>query len=428
MTETARFDAVVEQLIETGGPGAAVAVLREGRFVHRKAYGLADLEWGTALAPDCSFRIASLTKQFTAAAILRLEAQGRVSIDDPLEAHLPDFDPRGRRVSLRSLLNHTSGLRNHDLGQGSRAGRPNTPRAEVLASVKAAPFDSEPGERYRYCNSGYLLLGAVIEAVSGVSYATFVAAEFFEPLGMARTGMFAPRRITPKRARGYVRGRGGFHNADPDPFNWSDSAGALSSTLDDLALWDGALRDGRVMTPDAFARMIEPTRLTNGTVYPYGLGWGTATYGGHALHHHTGGISGFACQMARLNDGSLTTIVLSNLYLFPFDRVTRGLLRAALDMPERRGPFTPPEPSDLHACAGVFENDEGGQVVIDASGGRRARLAAVGEGHLCDPQDPEVELRFSKMTGDSYQILEYVSPLWPTQTYARAANAGGERL
>ena len=346
------IDAVLRSLIPEGEPGAAVAVLRDGDFIYRKAHGLADLEWGTPLRPDCSFRIASLSKPFTATAVMRLAEQGALSIDDPVERHVPDFDPRGRTVTLRHLLNHTSGIRNHDQGHARRTDRANIPRDQLLREILAAPFDFEPGERYAYCNSGYILLGAVIEAASGQDYEAFLRTAFFEPFGMDRTGLCLADAIIPLRARGYVRGRSGFHNARPDPTNWSHSAGGLRSTLDDLAVWDRALRDGRAIGRESFAAMIEPTRLADGSSYPYGFGWGTATYGGRRLHHHTGGVSGFACQMARLTDEALTTIVLSNLYLFPFDRVTRGLLRVAMGMAPLEAATQPMTTETRTACAG----------------------------------------------------------------------------
>jgi CubicO group peptidase (beta-lactamase class C family) len=419
MGKSARFDAAVGRFVEDGGPGVAVAVLAGGEVVHRKAYGMADLEWGTRLSPDCSFRIASLTKQFTATAILRLEQQGRLSIDAPLDAHLADFDARGRRLTLRHLLNHTCGIRNHDDGRGPRTSRPTLARDQVLEEVKRAPFVSEPGERYQYCNSAYLLLGAVIEAVSGSPYEAFLAAEFFGPLGMRRTHLFDPDDIVPMRAHGYVRGRRGFHNARPDPLNWSHSAGNLCSTLDDLAIWDLALREGRVLDPAAFERMITPTRLADGEIYPYGFGWGTASYGGRALHHHTGGISGFACQMARLTYEPLTVIVLSNLYLFPFDAVTRGLLRVALDLPEPQSAERPAAPAELRACVGTFANRDGARVTVGQQGLDPAGLHALGEGRFCARADPEVEYRFSERRDGAYQRLEWVSPLWPVTRYER---------
>jgi CubicO group peptidase (beta-lactamase class C family) len=409
-------------------PGVAVAVLHDGEVVHRKAYGMADLEWDLPLQPDCSFRIASLTKQFTAAAVVRLAEQGRLSLEDPLQRHLPAFDPRGRTVTLEHLLTHTSGLRNHDKGAPLRTARPNVPVAEIIERVISAPFEFEPGARYRYCNSGYLLLGAVIAAASGATYEDFLEREFFAPLGMNRTGLFTRHIVVPRRARGHARGRQGFYNALGDAENWSYAAGGLSSTLDDLAIWDRALRAGQVMRPESFARMIAPTMTAEGP-YPYGFGWGTGEYFGHRLHHHTGGISGFACQMTRLTDEALTTIVLSNLYAFPFDRVTRGLLRAAKDLPMFTPEGRPATAADIVACAGRF-GDEDGNIfaAVDDTGmvfatvPERPELRSylkVGEGRFVSSADPEVEYRFSTLQDGRCQTLEHASPLWPTERFSR---------
>jgi CubicO group peptidase (beta-lactamase class C family) len=411
------FDEVVG-FVGRHDPGVAVAVLRDGEVLHRKAYGLADLEWELPLQPDCSFRIASLTKQFTAAAVIRLAEQGRIALEDPLERHLPAFDPRGRTVTLAHLLTHTSGLRNHDKGAPLRTHRLNVPVAEVIGRVVAAPFEFEPGARYSYCNSGYLLLGAVIAAVSGVPYEAFLEREFFEPLGMRRTGLFASNAVVPRRARGHVRGRRGFHCALRDAENWSHAAGGLSSTLDDLATWDRGLRQGWVMQSENFARMIAPTMTAEGA-YPYGYGWGTGEYFGCRLHHHTGGISGFACQMARLTDEALTTIVLSNLYDFPFDRVTRGLLRAAKGLAAPIAQGRSVSDQDLAACTGRYGDEEGN---VFASIPERPDLQSfinLGGGRFASPADPEVEYRFSGLQGGRYTTLEYTSPLWPTERFSR---------
>jgi CubicO group peptidase (beta-lactamase class C family) len=421
MGTSERVDEAVEGLIEVGGPGVAIGVLRDGQFIHRKAYGLADLEWGTPLRPDCSFRICSLSKQFTATAIMHLAEQGALSIEDRLEVYLPAFDPRGRTVTLRHLLNHTSGIRNHDEGQGPRTDRVNIPHERVLAEILAAPFDFEPGDQYRYCNSGYILLGAVIEAVSGQDFETFLKRAFFEPLGMAQTSMSTPDRVIPLRARGYVRGRSSFHNARPDPMNWSYSAGGLCSTLDDLLIWDAALRGGSAIDGNSFEQMITPTLLADGTLYPYGLGWGTATYEGRRLHHHTGGVSGFACQMARLTDEALTTIVLSNVYMFPFDRLTRSLLRIALDLPPIKIQGRPATADDFSACGGRFSDEYGAEFRLGSAQNDTARYNLVGEGRFLEVNDPEIELRFCDLQGGEYQTLDYHSPLWPAQRFVRSA-------
>ena len=415
----AGFDAAVEGLIEDGAPGVAIAVIRNGAFIHRKAYGLADLEWDIALRPECSFRIASLTKQFTAAAIMRLAERGALDVDDRLERTLPAFDPRGRVVTLRHLLNHTSGIRNHDQDHGRRTDRANIPREQLLREILAAPLDFEPGARYRYCNSGYILLGAVIEAVGGLDYEAFLRREFFDPLGMSRTRLCLANSIIPLRARGYVKGRSGFHNARPDPVNWSHAAGGLCSTLDDLALWDAALREGWVMARRSFEAMLEPAPLADGSVFPYGFGWGTAVYEGCAVHHHTGGVSGFGCQMARLTDESLTTIVLSNLYMFPFDRVTRRLLRVGLGLPPVKAAERPASVDEIAACAGRYRDVDGNDFVIEPRDIDASRFRSLGDGRFCDPADPELEFRFIGRQGETRSELHYVSPLWPTVRYIR---------
>ncbi len=413
MTLEHRIDQLLAQHIQPDGPGAAIAVLRDGAFIHRKAYGLADLEWGTPLRPDCVFRIASLTKQFTAVAVMMLEERRALSIDDPIERWLPDWPPRGRRVTLRRLLDHTSGVWRHDSDQIERTLRPNPPVADVLTMIRERDFEFEPGERYRYNNSGYLLLGAVIAAASGQPYETFLHEAIFEPLGMASTRILTHQRVTPHRARGYVKGRKRFHNARHDAMNWSHAAGALGSTLDDLALWDQALRSDRLIRRETLERMLAPTRLNDGSLYPYGFGWGTADYRGHRIFHHTGGISGFASQMLHLRDESLTTIVLSNLYLFPFDQVTRGLVRRIKGWDQ---PATAPATlAQLAQFEGRYENNDGPIVVTTDP----AHWAVLGEARLCNPADPEVEFQFSEPTDGRFQRLDYASPLWPVSTFRR---------
>ncbi len=422
-----RIDAVLAAEIEPGGPGAAIAVLRDGAFIHRKAYGIANIEWGVPLNPDAVFRIASLTKQFTAAAIMMLAERGLLSIDTPIETYLPDWPARGRTVTVRRLLNHTSGIWSHDSARIDRTRRPNPPVEEVIELIYAQPFAFEPGERYSYNNSGYLLLGAIVAAVSGKPYADFLRDEIFSPLGMSRTGILRHEAITPQRAYGYVRGRKRFHNARLDAMSWSDAAGALGSTLDDLAKWDRAIRENRLIAAETLETMLASTPLNDGSMFPYGFGWGTAAYEGRRVYHHTGGISGFASHMAHLRDENLTTIVLSNLYLFAMDKVTRGLMRAALDLdevPRAAAPLDHPA-----ALTGRFQGDgyvrelfaaDTGLAFID---GGPASLLPLSATVFWERNDPEVEYRFSDLRDGRYQRLTHSSPLWPDNVLVRLNDA-----
>lgn len=163
--------------------------------------------------------------------------------------------------------------------------------------------------------------------------------------------------------------------------------------------------------------MLTPTSLGDGSLYPYGFGWGlTDDYLGQRLIHHAGGVSGFACQMVRLRDQDLTTIVLSNLYLFPFDQVSRGLLRIALDRPLQPPALTATTARQMTACAGRYVGADGRPMQIEAG----PHWASLREDRLCDPADPEVEFRFSELRGGRYQRLDYVSPLWPAAASLRA--------
>jgi CubicO group peptidase (beta-lactamase class C family) len=412
-----QIDRLLSKHVALGGPGAAIAVLRNGEFVHRKAYGLADLEWETPLDPTCVFRIASLTKPFVATAVMMLAERGALSVDDPLERHLPWWPDRGRRVTIGRLLNHTSGVWRHDWDRVLRTTRPDIRIADILPLIGDHDFEFGPGAAYRYNNSGYLLLGATIEAASGMPLFDFLREAIFEPLGMRRTGPLPYETVTPRRARGYVRGRSGFHNARPDGEMFSYAAGGLGSTLDDLAKWDRALREHRLINAETSEAMLSPTLLSDGSLYPYGFGWGlTDGYLGQRLIHHAGGVSGFACQMVRLRDQDLTTIVLSNLYLFPFDQVSRGLLRIALGRPFQRPAMTAPTARQMTACAGRYIGADGRPMQIETA----PHWASLSEDSLCDRADPEVELRFSDLRGDRYQRLDYVSPLWPAATSWRA--------
>ncbi|HEX4197669.1 MAG TPA: serine hydrolase domain-containing protein [Caulobacteraceae bacterium] len=422
-----RIDAVLEAELEPGGPGAAVAVIRDGEAIHRKAYGLANIEWGAPLDPDCVFRICSLTKQFTAVAIMMLAERGELSIDAPIETYLTDWPARGRTTTLRRLLNHTSGVWRHDSMQVERTKRPNPPVEEVIQLIYSQPFEFEPGARYRYNNSGYLLLGAIIAAVSGRPYEDFLREEIFEPLGMSRTGILRHEPITPKRAYGYVRGRKRFHNARLDAMSWSHAAGALGSTLDDLSRWDRAIRANRLISPESLETMLAPAPLDDGSSFPYGFGWGTAAYDGRRIYHHTGGISGFGCHMLHFRDEDLTTIVLSNLYLFPFDKITRGLLRAVLDLDDIGHHPVALTADQLAACTGRFDGDGYARELFARADG----LAFVGDGaaallpasatNFRQVNDPELQFRFSDLQGGRYQRLTCLSPLWPEEVLVRGA-------
>jgi CubicO group peptidase (beta-lactamase class C family) len=309
------IDTLVRAVAGSGGLGIAVAVAQDGALRHSAGYGLADREWGLPVTPQTVFGLGSVTKPFTAQAIMLLERDGRLTLDAPLRAYLTDYRGPGQDVTLAQLLTHTSGIPNYVMRPGfweEVAPREHSPK-ELCALFQGLPLDFAPGSQYRYSNSGYHLLGMIIEVLAGMDYEAFLRARIFAPLGMRDTRLLRHDAIIARRARGYQPADdGSMRNARY--FDWSAAVanGGLGSTLDDLALWDAALRKGQPLDAVAQARMEAPLRLASGRTEGYGLGWGLSTYRGQPLAHHAGGVPGYSTFVGRFAARATTLIVLTN--------------------------------------------------------------------------------------------------------------------
>jgi D-alanyl-D-alanine carboxypeptidase len=335
----AKIDAGANQDVDSGRvAGVAVAVLRGGKLVFAKGYGRANLELAAPVSARTVFRIGSLTKQFTAAGVLLLAEQGKLKIDDKLSLFLPNF-PRAREVTLRDLLNHTSGI--HNFTEGPVIDKISTTGAtvqELVADIagQSPLYDFEPGTGWWYSNSNYALLGAVIEKVSGKTWAAFMKAEVFDKLGMADTAADDARDVVPGRASGYglIGGAAGkFRNADFTDMSVPYAAGALRSTAEDMARWNAALFGGKLLKPQSLKEMLAPGRLRNGAENqtaiawpggkafapppgylpgPYAFGLDHYSENGRRVIGHDGSIAGFDALMQTYVDEGLTIIVLTN--------------------------------------------------------------------------------------------------------------------
>jgi CubicO group peptidase (beta-lactamase class C family) len=292
-------------------PGAALAIIRGWRAVKTAAYGMANLEWHTPATPETVFEVGSVTKQFTAAAILLLAQEGKLAVDDKIARHLKETPASWSQISIRQLLTHTSGLKNYTGLDGFETARHLT-QARFIAQIAAHPLDFPPGEKWAYCNSGYNLLGYIIENVSGKSYGDFLEQNIFAPLGMSATTLRDARALLPFRASGYETNRAGrFINRDPDLTDVF-SAGALVSTVGDLAKWNAALETDKILTAASRAQMWTPVKLNNGATRPYGFGWFLEPWQGHANIGHSGSTSGFSASLQRFPEAGLTVILLTN--------------------------------------------------------------------------------------------------------------------
>lgn len=313
--EAALVDGLVQKAIQAASAvGLSVAVMRGDELVYSKAQGFADLEFAVKADGETMFRIGSVTKQFTAAGILKLAELGKLFVDDPLTAYLPDYPTHGQEITLRHLLTHTSGVHNYtDLGPDWELIQARElSDAELVALWQDLPLDFPPGERWSYSNSGYYLLGMVIAKVSGQSYADFLRATFFEPLKLTRTRYDSNGEVIVNRAQGYAFEDGKFWNDRIVGMSQPGAAGALISTASDLVRWQRALVTGHVVTPESYLEMTAPYMLADGRETGYGMGLQLDTQAGQPCVWHGGGIHGFNSVLMYFPGAELSVGVISN--------------------------------------------------------------------------------------------------------------------
>jgi CubicO group peptidase (beta-lactamase class C family) len=255
-----------------------------------------------------------MTKQFTAVAILMLMEQGRLALNDPLTKFLPDYPAPGRSVTVEHLLTHTSGIQSYtNLPEWRPLLRKDMTVTEIIALSKDKPFEFKPGERWSYNNSGYILLGAIIEKVSGMSYEAFVQKNIFDPLGLKDTHYESATRIIPRRIPGYAPGaNNAFLNAEYLSMTQPYAAGSLLSSVDDLASWNEALLSGKLIQRDSLEKAWTPYKLKDGSSSRYGYGWGIGTVDGRRVISHGGGIHGFSSDGILYPEDRLIVIMLTN--------------------------------------------------------------------------------------------------------------------
>ncbi|MBC7829660.1 MAG: serine hydrolase [Chitinophagaceae bacterium] len=296
------------------GPGIAVLVAKDGNVLYRKGFGYADVKNKIPVTPETKFRIGSVTKQFTAAAILKLQENNLLSVNDKLSKYIPDF-PRGDEVTIHHLLTHTSGIRSYTskadfISKVTKTISPDT----LVSSIKKDPYDFNPGEKMLYNNSGYFLLGYIITKVSGKPYELYLKETFFDPLKMENTGVhYAGIKLTTE-AKGYTRNTNKYDEALNWDMSWAGGAGAIYSTVDDLLKWNQALYGGKVLAKNSFDAALKPAVLKNAEQPPmqYGYGLILGKYRGEDIVSHGGGLHGFITQLYYYPKEKLSVVMFSN--------------------------------------------------------------------------------------------------------------------
>jgi len=292
-------------------PGVALEVVQHGNVVKRCGYGLADLESHATVSPETVFEIGSITKQFTAASVLLLAQDGKLNVDDKISKYLKDTPKAWSEITIRHLLTHTSGLPNYTDLAGFEYSR-HLSQAQFITLVGVHPLQFAPGSQWSYCNTGFNLLGDIIENVSHQSYWEFMRTRIFTPLGMTNTASRDPRRIIPQRAHGYeTNAAGQFVNRDYDITDIF-SAGAIVSTVDDLARWNASLDSRQILTAASENEMWTPTTLSSGKTRDYGFGWFLDPLRGHPNLGHSGTTDGFSASLQRFPRDGLVIILFTN--------------------------------------------------------------------------------------------------------------------
>lgn len=410
--EWAALDSILQSSFPADGPGAAAVVVRDGQVLYRGAAGMADLEMGVAMRPEMVFPVFSVTKQFTGAAILLLAQEGRLSLSDPVSRHLPDFPLQGRTVTVEQLLAHTSGLTSYtDLPEWMPTLRSHTTGPELIAQFRDEPFRFEPGTAWAYNNSGYVLLGAIIERLSGMSYGDFVRSRILVPLGMSSSRIYdAPDAIIPRMVEGYSRGPGdGWMNAEYYSLTNGYAVGNLVSSVDDLARWNTAMDRGEVLTPASWQRAFTSFRLNDGTEARYGAGWFVGTLGSLATAEHSGDLVGGKVHVLRVPERRLFVAVLANSDPAPADPERLATVLAARVLGISPDPAEAAlAPAALDAYAGVYRvgqegrrtiSREGDRLFSRREGGDRLELYPIGEDRFAIRSVTGLQMHFVRENG-----------------------------
>ncbi len=381
-----RLDQQARAYHELNRFNGAVLVAQSGKPLLAKGYGMANFEWAVPAAPDTRFRLGSITKQFTAMAVLLLAQEGKLSVDDPVSRHWSDAPEAWRGITIHQLLTHTSGLFNYTaLPSYGRDMRKTKTPLEILREVADRPLEFQPGTQMKYSNTGYVLLGLLIERLSGMSYAEFVRRRIFEPLGMNDTGYDSDAEVLPRRAAGYERRGEELRNAAFLDMSLPHAAGALYSTCLDLLKWDAALRAQKLLSAENYRRYFTPDRND------YAYGWNVKERNGVVWQSHGGGINGFATMIIRVPAKELLVVALANVVPAQAGRLAEDLAALALGeerpVPQPRREISLSE-EILRRYVGQYElrpgfvltvTLEGGQLMTQATGQPRFPVFAESE-------------------------------------------------
>lgn len=307
-----KIDSLLKTKYPKDAPGACFLVAKDGQVIYKKAFGMANLELSVPMNTNNVFEIGSMTKQFTAIAILMLMEQGKLKLNDHLDKYIPDF-PNGNKITIHHLLTHTSGIKDFTSIKGLNAiAKNNIIPKDLIDLFKNEPADFPPGEKYKYCNSGYIILGYVIELVSGQSYPDFIEQHIFKRLSMNHSYYASHRNIIVNRASGYSKRGDNYENSRYISFSLPYASGSLMSTVDDMLIWQQAIKNNLLINPETTEKVFTNYTLNNGDKIDYGYGWHVEDVGGISIIEHGGSIFGFKSMGVYIPNKDIYVVGLTN--------------------------------------------------------------------------------------------------------------------
>jgi CubicO group peptidase (beta-lactamase class C family) len=365
---TAELDKMLSEQFKPGETGCTALVAKNGQIIYKKAFGMADLELNVPMQPDMVFRIGSITKQFTAIAILQLMEQGKLSIDDDITKFIPDYPTQAYHISIGHLLTHTSGIKSYtNMPDFDKYSKTDMKPEELIDLFKNQPMEFAPGTKWNYNNSGFFLLGYIIEKVTGKSYQDYIQDNFFTPLGMTSSCYGSDTRIIKNRASGYGPGKDGIENAEYLSMLLPYSAGSIMSTIDDLYRWHSALYSYKLVSKETLDRAHTEYKLADGRGTHYGYGWFLSQLQGSRTIEHGGGINGYLTSSVYLPDEDVFVALFSNSTTKAPEFTSLRMAALAIGKPLKTIEIKLDETA-LDKYVGVYVNEDGKEITVSREG------------------------------------------------------------
>ena len=401
----AAFDQLLINEFKPDEPGAVVLVSKKGQIVYKKAFGIANLEFNIPMQVDNVFWIASIGKQFTAIAILQLMEQGKLSLQDEITKFLPDYPTQGAKITIEHLLTHTSGIHNFSgmRDPEKKLALDCTPQ-EVIDFFKNLPMQFSPGTKWEYNNSGYFLLGYIIEKITGIPYPKYIEEKIFKPLGMASTLYASDKKIIKNRVGAYTLTNNGFLNTTSRNITNVYSAGAIQSTVDDFFKWQQAILSFQLVKKETLDKAFSRYTLKDGTKVDYGYGWRLGYVYENPSIWHGGLISGFGTMELYLPDQDVFVAVFSNCDCYYPKDIALKLAALAMGKPTEYKELIV-DPSKLKGYIGLYENQKGQRRIITLSEnqlysqigrGPKSKIKSYKADHFFFPSDSYTTITFSR--------------------------------